>query len=67
MTQSIPTATIYLIINDGTPMDITSQPTRTFNNLGPNNSGRYICSADSGQAITNYTYVLTVNAGISCN
>ena len=48
-------------------MDITSQPIRTFNNLGPNNSGRYICSAESGQAITNYTYILTVNAGMSYN
>ena len=64
VTQSVPAATIYLIINGGTPMDITSQPIQNITNISPNNAGTYICSAESGQATTTHTYVLTVNEGI---
>lgn len=68
VTQSVPAATIYLIIRNGSPMDITNNPIRTFSNVNANDAGTYECRASSGQAITTYTYTLIVNGkGFLCD
>lgn len=64
VTQSVPAATIQLVINNGTSMDITSNPVQEFNNSMVINSGRtYRCIANSGQATTTHTYTVFVNQG----
>lgn len=61
--SSVPPARIYFIVGTNTPMDITSNPVQTINDVKPNNAGTYVCRAESGQANTTYTYTLEIRSG----
>ena len=61
--SSVPPARIYFIVGTNTPMDITSNPVQTINDVKPNNAGTYVCRAESGQANTTYTYTLQIRSG----
>ena len=61
VTGSYPSpVTLYAVVNDSVHMNIMNDPILTYTNLFTNNSGSYQCIADSGQAITTYTFNLDV-------